>query len=93
MTRSETTHQCVLAIADYYEVRADAMLKGPVKGTRINNAKAMLTHHLHGSGMTLEAIAKLLSITTLAAIKLESRGQQAASNHREILEALPRLNN
>ncbi len=87
--------QCVMAIADYYEVKATDILTTKNKRcTRIANARAMLVLHMFRCGMNCDQISKVIRVNKNTIMSRVTRAQQMMMGpNKDKLEDLPKITN
>ncbi len=85
--------ECNQAIADYFKVPADHIIsESPRKGTRIQDARALLAYHLYDCGMSFESIARLLMRSVDHIRRIESAGAiRMMGKDKDLLATLPRI--
>ena len=87
--------QCVMAIADYYEVKdTDILTTKNKRCARISNARAMLVLHMFRSGMNCDQISKVIHVNKNTVMSRVTRAQQMMMGaNKELLDVLPKITN
>jgi ribosomal protein S27AE len=95
VTKPETIAQCVIAIADYYEVKSSDILTTKNKRcARIANARAMLVLHMFRSGMNCEQISKVIHVNKNTVMSRVTRAQQMMMGpNKDLMDVLPKIIN
>ena len=94
MTKKQAIEQCILTIAEYFEIDPLALAdQRKTRGARTKNAMAAFVFHLYSCGISYDRIGKFIFKHECQVRMYESQGRMMMKHepHREMIESLPRI--